>query len=86
MKEREEFETNRISVIVPVYKSENVLKRCVDSILSQTYKNLEVILVDDGSPDASEEFAIIMQNMIVGFELFIKEIVGLQLQEIVVLT
>jgi len=53
LKEREEFETNRISVIVPVYKSENVLKRCVDSILSQTYKNLEVILVDDGSPDAS---------------------------------
>lgn len=53
MKEREEFEKNRISVIVPVYKSEDVLKRCVDSILSQTYKNLEVILVDDGSPDAS---------------------------------
>lgn len=40
-----------ISVIVPVYKVEELLHRCVDSILSQTYNHLEVILVDDGSPD-----------------------------------
>lgn len=42
-----------ISVIVPVYKSEKYLKKCVDSIRNQTYKNLEIILVDDGSPDNS---------------------------------
>lgn len=40
-----------ISVIVPVYNVEQYLPKCVDSILGQTYTNLEVILVDDGSPD-----------------------------------
>lgn len=40
-----------ISVIVPVYKVEEYLARCVDSILGQTYRNLEILLVDDGSPD-----------------------------------
>lgn len=40
-----------ISVIVPIYKVEQYLRQCVDSILNQTYTNLEVILVDDGSPD-----------------------------------
>lgn len=40
-----------VSVIVPVYKVEEYLNRCVDSILAQTYQNLEIILVDDGSPD-----------------------------------
>lgn len=42
-----------ISIIVPVYKSEKYIERCVYSILKQTYKNIEVILVDDGSPDKS---------------------------------
>lgn len=41
----------KISVIVPVYKVEKYLERCVDSIINQTYKNLEIILIDDGSPD-----------------------------------
>ena len=40
-----------ISIIVPVYKVEKYLERCVKSIQEQTYTNLEIILVDDGSPD-----------------------------------
>ena len=44
-----------ISVIVPVYKTEKYLKRCVQSIQKQNYSNIEIILVDDGSPDRSGE-------------------------------
>ena len=50
-----------ISVIVPVYNVAAWLPRCVDSILAQTYENLEILLVDDGSTDGSgnicEEYA-----------------------------
>lgn len=42
---------NLVSVIVPIYKVEDYLPRCVDSILRQTHRELEIILVDDGSPD-----------------------------------
>ena len=42
-----------ISVIVPIYNVENLLERCVDSIIGQTYDKLEIILVNDGSPDNS---------------------------------
>ena len=41
----------KVSVIVPVYRTLEWLARCVQSITGQTYKNLEIILVDDGSPD-----------------------------------
>ena len=42
-----------VTVVVPVYNVEKYLKRCVDSLINQTYKNLEIILVDDGSTDNS---------------------------------
>jgi len=42
-----------ISIIVPVYNIEDYLDRCVESIVNQTYQNLEIIMVDDGSTDGS---------------------------------
>jgi len=52
----------KISVIVPVYKVEPYLRICLDSIMNQTYRNLEIILIDDGSPDncgaISDEYAV----------------------------
>ena len=42
-----------ISIIVPVYKAEAVLPKCVESVLAQTFQDWELLLIDDGSPDGS---------------------------------
>ena len=59
----------KYSIIVPVYKVEKVLPRCIDSILAQTITDFELILVDDGSPDNSgkicDEYASIDSRIIV---------------------
>lgn len=44
-----------ISVIIPVYNTRKYLQRCIDSIIGQTYKNLQIILIDDGSTDGSDK-------------------------------
>lgn len=44
-----------ISVIVPVYNVEKYIDRCIESIVNQTYRDIELILVDDGSTDSSQE-------------------------------
>ena len=44
-----------ISLIIPVYKVEKYLHRCLDSVISQSYSQLEIILVNDGSPDSCGE-------------------------------
>ena len=59
----------KVSVIIPVYNVKPYLERCVSSVLMQTYKKLEVILVDDGSTDGSgdlcEELATADERIIV---------------------
>ncbi|MDQ1143763.1 glycosyltransferase involved in cell wall biosynthesis [Bacillus sp. SORGH_AS 510] len=45
----------KVSVIVPIYNVEKFLSKCIETIINQSYKNLEIILVDDGSPDRSGE-------------------------------
>jgi len=42
---------DKISIIIPVYNVESYIKKCLDSVINQTYKNLEILLIDDGSPD-----------------------------------
>ena len=44
----------KVSIIIPIYNIEKYLSQCIESIINQTYKNLEIILVNDGSKDSSE--------------------------------
>ena len=46
---------SKITIIIPVYKVEKYIHQCIDSVIDQSYKNLEIILVDDGSPDKCPE-------------------------------
>ena len=47
--------TDLISIIVPIYNSEKYLRQCIESILKQSYKNIEVLLINDGSPDSAAD-------------------------------
>ena len=55
MDETKSMNMPKVSIIVPVYKAESYLHRCVDSILAQTFTDFELLLIDDGSPDKSGE-------------------------------
>ena len=45
----------KVSIIIPVYNSEEYIKRCLESVINQTYKNLEILIINDGSKDKSDE-------------------------------
>lgn len=53
---KEAFMNELISVILPTYNRKNTIKRAIDSVLNQTYKNIELIIVDDASSDGTLEF------------------------------
>lgn len=66
-----------ISIVVPVYNTEEYLGKCLDTLVKQTYKNIEVIIVDDGSTDSSAEIADRYVQKHSGFHCFSKENGGL---------
>ncbi|MGC4387240.1 glycosyltransferase, partial [Streptococcus suis] len=45
----------KVSIIVPIFNTEKYLRECLDSIISQSYTNLEILLIDDGSSDSSTD-------------------------------
>ena len=45
----------KLSVIIPVYKAESTIRRCLDSLLNQPHSDVEIIVINDGSPDSSGE-------------------------------
>lgn len=71
----------KISVIVPCYNIESYLPRCIESILAQTYKNLEVILISDGSTDGTDEVIREYAKKIQGLFLYSNRIQVFLIQE-----
>ena len=62
-----------VSIIVPVYNSEEYIDRCLDSLINQTYKNIEIVLIDDGSKDKSLEKISLYVNKDKRVKVFEKE-------------
>ncbi|MDK0606730.1 glycosyltransferase family 2 protein [Clostridium perfringens] len=71
----------KVSVIVPIYKVQDYLNKCIDSIINQSYKNLEIILVDDGSPDRCGEIIDLYEKQDNRIKVFHKKMVDYQMQE-----
>ena len=56
------LELPNLSIIIPIYNMENSLEFCLNSVLNQTYKNWEIILINDGSTDNSEKIAKLVSD------------------------
>ena len=61
-----DFDLAKVSVVVPIYRVEQYLEQCVNSLLHQTLTDLEILLVNDASPDRSLEIAYIVKPEIIG--------------------
>lgn len=72
----------QISVIVPVYKTEPYIARCIESTLSQDFTDFELILVDDGSPDKAVRFVIPIKRKTGVLPSFIQRTAGLARPEV----
>lgn len=70
-----------VSVVIPVYKTEKYVVKSVNSILTQSYKNTEIIIVDDGSPDSCPKICDDLQKAIIELLLYIKKTVVFLRQE-----
>lgn len=71
------MEKVKVSVIVPIYNVEKYLKRCVESLINQTYKNIEILLIDDGSTDSSAEICNKLETVDSRIKVYHKENGGL---------
>lgn len=69
--------TPLVSIIIPVYNVRDYLEECVESVIKQSYENLQIILVDDGSTDGSEKICDLFKNKDPRIEVFHKENGGL---------
>ena len=63
-----------ISVIIPVYNIEKYIANCLESVVSQTYDNIEVIVIDDGSTDKTGKYVIYMHQNIDSYKFIISKI------------
>lgn len=66
----------KFSVIIPVYNVEPYIRRCVDSVLAQIFRDFEIVLVDDGSPDNCGKIATSMPHEMKGSSAFISRTAG----------
>lgn len=78
------MENQTFSIIVPVYNVEQYLENCINSVLNQSFRNFQLILVDDGSKDSSGDICDRFAQKIVVSRLYINRMRVLVLQEILV--
>ena len=72
----------KVSIIVPFYNSKKYLKKCLDSLINQSLKDIEIIFVNDGSTDGGEEIIYDSLKKIIELNFLIKKMVGKHLHVI----